>query len=690
MRVLLVFILAIAVWAQPTPGGAQPSPIGAQPSFTGTPPALGGARRHTAAERYELFRRNLVLRGNAISRHAFNGIANLEDWKRRRPEVRRRLLDMLGLDPMPARTPLNARITGEFQRDGYRVQNIVFESRPRLYVTGNLYLPAAGRDSKHPAVVYVSGHAPGPAGAKAQYQHHGVWFAKNGFVALLLDTIEFGEIPGIHHGVHDLGMWHWLSLGYTPGSVEVWNAIRALDYLETRPEVDATRAGVTGRSGGGAISWFTAAVDERFKAAAPVHGTWSAGPHVAGDVVRENCDCIYYWNTYQMDLPLAAALIAPRPLMIVNARKDESFPPAGYEPVHECLRPVYGWYGAPEKLAAFEQDTGHADLPPYRKAANEWLNRWLRNDRTPYDESKIEREADARLTVLGAYPRDAINEGIHRSFIAAHEPRRWKSLSAWKQRREQLAATLRDKVFRAFPSTRVAFAAWKAPHKMWTAKYADSFNVEFTTEESVRVHGQLFVPRNGKTSHPALIYVKDRDDIVFSVDYDHLLSAFPNHVVLVLNPRAVDYPMDVNRTAITKMTVALLGGTLESLQLWDILRSVDYLTEEEKLNLGSISLYARKHMGGLALHAAAFDTRIGRVILDGAPASHWQGPALLNVLRYTDLPEVAGMVAPREIVSLTPLPGEYRYTRSIYSLQGASGSIRQAASLGEALKVWEH
>jgi hypothetical protein len=125
------------------------------------------------------------------------------------------------------------------------------------------------------------------------------------------------------------------------------------------------------------------------------------------------------------------------------------------------------------------------------------------------------------------------------------------------------------------------------------------------------------------------------------------------------------------------------------MQLWDILRSVDYLVNEEKLNLGSISVYGRKQMGGLALHAAALDTRISRVILDDPPASHWQAPTLLNVLRITDLAEVAGLMAPREIVSLTPLPQAYQYTRSIYSLHGKSDSIRQAASLGEALKVWE-
>jgi cephalosporin-C deacetylase-like acetyl esterase len=659
-------------------------------SIPGQSPAPA-SRRHNSAERYELFKKNLVLRGEAITRDQFQGINNLDDWKRRRPVIHRQFMDMLGLEPLPARTPLNARITGEFQREGYRVQNIVFESRPGLYVTGNLYLPlSAAATGKVPAIVYVSGHSPGPAGAKFDYQHHGIWLARHGYAAFLLDTIEFGEIPGIHHGIHNLAMWHWLSLGYTPAGVEVWNAMRALDYLETRSEVDTRKAAITGISGGGAVTWFTAAADDRFQVAAPVLATWAVGPHVAGDTVKENCDCIYFWNSYQLDLPVVGALIAPRPLKIINASKDGAFPPSGYELVHQQLRRVYGWYGVPDKLDEFHAPTGHADLPPFRKAADEWLNRWLRGDMTPFDEGDIKKEEAARLTVLNRYPAHATNEGIHRTFIAAHKLQDFKSLPAWNKRRQQLAAALRDKVFRAFPKNQVPFDAWKAKYSMWTEKYADSFNVEFTTEESIRVHGQLFIPRNGKTRHPALIYVKGQDDIIFSVDYDLLLSAFADHVVLVLNPRAVDYPMNVNRTSVTKMTAALLGGTLESMQLWDILRSVDYLVDEEKLDLSSISVYGRKDMGGLALHAAAIDNRISRVILNDPPASHWQGPALLNVLRITDLPEVAGLIAPREIVSLTPLPDAYSYTRSIFRLHGKSDSIRQAASLGEALRVWEH
>lgn len=667
---LLVLVFFPALWAQPTPTAA---------------------RRHSAAERYDLFKQNLALRAATITRDQFAGINNLDDWNRRRPEIQRQIRDMLGLDPLPARTPLNARVTGEFQRPDCRIQNIVFESSPGLYVTGNLYFPLASHGpGPFPTVVYVTGHSPNPLGAKVQYQHHGIWFARNGFAAFVLDTIEFGEIPGIHHGIHNLAMWHWLSLGYHPSGVEVWNAMRALDYLDARPDVDATRAAITGRSGGGAVSWYTAAIDERFKVAAPVHGTWTAGPHVAGDTVHENCDCIYFWNTYQLDLPVVGALIAPRPLMIINASKDPMFPPAGYEPVTERLRPVYQWFGAPEKLADFAQATGHVDTPPYREAANQWIHRWLRKDTSPYDESGIEEEEFAKLAVLDRYPANAINEGIHRTFVPAHKLSEWKSLPAWQSRSRELSAALRDKVFRAFPKQNVPFDTWKAPYRMWTERYADSFNVEFTTEQSIRVHGQLFIPRDKKQSRPALIYVKSKEDNIFSVDFDHLLSAFSSHVVLVLNPRAVDAPMDVTRTSITKMTAALLGGTLESMQLWDILRSVDYLTEAEGLKLSSLSVYGRGPTGALALHAAALDPRITRVILDNPPASHWQGPALLNILRLTDLPEVAGMIAPREIVSLGALPASFNYTRSIYRLHRKPEALRQADSLAQALRVWEH
>ena len=206
-----------------------------------------------ARARQEMVCDYLKKTATGISSQCLSDVRDMADWKAKRALLQQHLLYMLGLDPLPKRSPLHVRITGTLERPNYRIEKVVFESMPGLYVTGNFYLPR-GAVGPHPTILYLCGHAPGPAGAKANYQDRAAWFASNGYCCLILDTLEFGEVPGIHHGIHDLNRWHWLSLGYTPAGTEVWNAIRALDYLDTRPEADKSRIGVTGISGGGAIT----------------------------------------------------------------------------------------------------------------------------------------------------------------------------------------------------------------------------------------------------------------------------------------------------------------------------------------------------------------------------------------------------------------------------------------------------
>ena len=636
-----------------------------------------------------MFREYLKSRGREVTRDNLAGIRDLKEWEKRRPEVRRRFLSVMGLDPMPRKTPLEARVTGAFEREADFVEKVVFQSMPGLYVTGNLYVPKT-RGGPMPAVLYVCGHSPGPCGAKVQYQHHGIWLARHGYVAFLIDPLEFGEVPGIHHGTHDLGMWYWHSLGYTPAGPEVWNAMRAVDYLETRPEVDGTRIGITGISGGGAVTWYAAAADERFKAAAAVCGTWTVGRHATLECVDQNCDCIYFPNPFQMDLPSVGALIAPRPLKILSARRDVSFPAPGYHEAYRKTLPIYELYDAADRLVEFDYDCPHQDVIAFRKEADEWLNHWLKGDSTPFDEGEIAREAEDILKVLDRPPVNPLNGRVHKTFIAAYRLRPWKTAAAWEARRTALLREINDRVLRAFPSRKVPLDIAKTGEKGWTSRYADSFHVEFTSEAGVRVNGQLYLPRNGKASHPALIYAKGAQDVIYPVDHDPLLPAFGSHAILVLHPRAVDYPGVTNyKMSAIRMTAALIGTTVESMQLWDILRAVDYLAEGEGLKLDGVSIYGRAQMGALALYAAALDPRVTRVILDNPPASHWEAAPLLDILRITDLPEAAALMAPREIVSLSRLPAEYAYTASVYALYGKKNPFREAGDLGEALEVWK-
>jgi dipeptidyl aminopeptidase/acylaminoacyl peptidase len=194
----------------------------------------------------------LAAQAAKLSQRFLDGATTMEEWKTRRPRLKQEYFDMLGLWPLPERTPLHATVTGTLDRDPVTIEKLHFQSRPGLYVTGNLYRPQKV-EGKLPAVLYVCGHSGrGRDGNKTAFQDHGMWFANNGYICLIIDTLQLGEIPGVHHGTYSRGRWWWQALGYTPAGVECWNGMRAIDYLVSRPDVDADRIAVTGISGGGA------------------------------------------------------------------------------------------------------------------------------------------------------------------------------------------------------------------------------------------------------------------------------------------------------------------------------------------------------------------------------------------------------------------------------------------------------
>jgi cephalosporin-C deacetylase-like acetyl esterase len=641
-------------------------------------------RPRSSQELREMFEQYLKQKAAEITGNSLHDVSGLPSWERVQPLLRRQVLSMLGLDPLPARTPLHARVTGVLERESYRVEKVVFESMPHLYVTANLYLPTTPEPA--PAVLYLCGHNPSPAGAKYGYQHHGIWLAKHGFAALLVDTIEFAEIPGIHHGLYNLEMWHWLSLGYTPAGVEVWNGIRAIDFLATRPEVDIHRLGVTGISGGGIVSWYLPAVDDRVKVVASVCGSWTAKTQLALNAVQENCDCVYLPNRFQLDLPAIGALIAPRPFKILGAMRDEMFPSAGYRDAHRRVASIYTLYGADDRIGLYEHDAPHQDIPAFRKEADEWLNLWLRKDRTPFDEGTIQREPPEALSVLENYPKDAVNDHIDRIFLPVPARTPHQSLASWERRKSHLSAMLRDETFAAFPQSVPPAEAVKSPVQEWTARYAGAFRIEFTTEPGLRLAAHLYVPRR-QTVADALIWLEGDEDLIDPVNHDRILPALGRQVTFVLQPRGVGYGIDRRRLTTIKRSAAILGATLESMQVWDVLRAVDYLIATQPLALQSVTLFARQNMAVTAIYAAAFDSRVKRVVLEDPPSTHWHGPAMMNVLRTTDLAEIAAIVAPRQLVFLTPPASEFDQTRAIYKLYGREGAFRQAAGLSAALEL---
>ncbi len=648
--------------------------------------------QETAAQRHEMATNQLKGIAADISSQCLSDIRTPEDWKKQRPELRRQLREMLGLDPLPARTPLKAQITGRLERNDYRIEKIVFQSRPGLYVTGNFYVPNRSAGPL-PTILYLCGHSPHPLGAKVEYQDRAIWFAAHGYPCLVLDTLEFGEVAGIHHGTHNLNMWNWLSLGYTPAGVEVWNAMRALDYLETRPEVDKTRIGLTGISGGGAMTWYTAALDERIAAAAPVCSTYTFGSQAAHWIASGQCDCIYYHNTYLWDFPIVGALIAPRPLLIISGQKDTIFPPDGYHEVFQRTKRIYNFYAGADsgRIREVDDNVGHSDPPLFLREARQWMQRWLKGDPKPLplETNAPPNETAGDLACLATLPAEAINYKIHNQFTVSVTLAKMPSKTAWERRRAEVLARLKEKVFRWFPTPKIPFDT-KVSNRGggYMPKYAEYKEVSFQSEDGLRIRAQLLVPKNRTRDTPWLIYVKRPGDSIYFMDMDELLPLLGRCAVLILNPRFTEQSMSAAEYADVERTAAWVGRTMAAMQVWDTLRAIQWIADEEKLSASSFSLYGKGEMGIVALYAALFDERVNQVILNDAPSSHWQGPALLNVLRVTDIPEVAGALAPRRLVSLTKLPDTFGYARRSYELERASKEFVQLDSLPEALEIW--
>src|SRR5262249_25239735 len=446
------------------------------------------------------------------------------------------------------------------------------------------------------------------------------------------------------------------SLGYTPVGTEVWNAIRAVDYLETRPEVDKHRIGINGISGGGSVSWFTAAVDDRIAVAAPVCSTYTFGSQAAHWVAAGQCDCIYFHNTYLQDFPLLGALIAPRPLSIFSGQKDGDFPPDGYHEVFRRVKKIYDLYGkdGANRIQEVDADVGHTDAPLFLKGARQWMNKWLDHDTGPYQEEQFEKEKSETLACLSKLPSDAINYDIHNRLIPTASLQSWTSASSWKRRRQKLLDHLKDTVFRWFPEEKIDFQTQVARNDGgWAARYADYKDVEFSSEPGIRLRAQLLTPKDRSKPAPVLIYAKRPGDSIYFLDLDELLPVLGRYTVLILNRRLTEFPVTPAGYAEIERTASWIGRTVASMQVWDILRSIEWLASEEKISASSVSIYGKGDMGILAIYAGLFDERVQRVILNDPPASHWQRPALLNVLRVTDIPEVAAAFAPRQIVSLT-------------------------------------
>lgn len=588
---------------------------------------------------------------------------------------------------MPERTPLNARVTGSFERSGYRVENVVYESQPNFLVSGNLYIPSRG-NGPFPGVLFQMGHTSnGKAGDLYQKCCQGL--AQLGFLVLGFDPMGQGErtyypgpvpsrtrLPGGADDEHTVPGKQMLLIGDSSARLQLWDTVRSLDYLASHPLVDATRLGVTGQSGGGTNTMMLAAVDSRLAAAAVACGN------------TENVACTNFnppgaTDDAEQDFPGSGPLgfdrwdllypMAPKPLLIMPSARDffgtysPNYISSGWEEFGK-LKAVYEMMGHPDRLAWNDTPLPHGLAYEFRMAIYNWFQRWLQQAAPITEEPPLQPEAEKTLFVSpgGSLVRDFHSETpltLMRRRVIVKKPRPLVDLLSLDLPQDPRATTLGQTSFR-----RVRIEAIEVPSApgVWTAAW-------------------LYLPEQVDSTKSVLVLLDPagRGNWQEGGIYDTLASQ--GHPVCAVDVRGIGDLTPAygrgsaryNATHRSEQHYAwgsmILGKTLASQRTTDILATVAALRARPELANRTIAVAARGILTIPAQFAAAIDKKIDQLYLAGGLVSFQNvlemeeflganyhnsdasgrqdlfGGFVPGILEHTDLPEVIASIAPRQV-----------------------------------------
>lgn len=603
----------------------------------------------------------------------------LSEWQNQRPRRYNEFIEMMGLQDMPLegeRTDLNIKITGTIQKEGYRIETIWYESLPGLYVPANLYIPDELKEPG-PAILYVCGHS---LTQKVRYQPYPKKFAELGFVCLIIETIQRGEVHGYHHGCYAKGWFHWYSRGYNPAGVELWNAIRGLDLLSERPEVDPERMGVTGISGGGSQSWYIAAADTRIKAVAPVCGASTLEAQITTRTIDGHCDCMMPINTYRGDFQDIGALIAPRPLMIAQADRDGLNTIESAQRLHHDIKKVYDLYGEPDHISLVESPGGHSYHKTSRQEIHSFFIKHLMGKEvSPEETGDIDETGayDLSANELRVYtdgvPTDDRTTSIQESFVSLHGDPEISNHGELKAFRDSVKRFLNTRTFGAFPEVAVPFEPLLEFRSLDGARYGWDIH-SFVSEKGWRLKVDLRWRNDPEINKPLMIVLRNYDEDRW--DSESFASDIEDEWnIAYLEVRGVgENGWDPALQWHVRRASAWTGRTIASMQVYDLLRAMEFCQTLDGVDPGKIGIAAREEMCVVAMYAALMDGDCHTLILKDPPASQdlpsqpdGKGAAIemLNCLRITDLYQIPALLHPTHIQYEGEIPDSWQWSDDI-------------------------
>jgi cephalosporin-C deacetylase-like acetyl esterase len=595
-----------------------------------------------------------------------SGMATLDAVAARRKLVRATMIESVG--GFPERTPLNPRITSTIDRGDYRIEKIVFESQPRFFVTANLYLPKTGLPP-YPAILYPLGHELGGKSYATWQQMLGS-LARRGYVALAWDPLgqeerkqffdpDWNDSKFFSSTVEhtELGAQCML-VGDAIARYTIWDGIRALDYLVSRPEVDASRIGAAGNSGGGTHTSYLSALDDRIKVAAPscYITSWRALLDALGP--QDGEQVFPGWLKNGMDFPDFIYSFAPKPFLVLSAIRD-FFPIGGVRESFAEAHRVYESLGSGDKLQKVEADDGHGYSKPRRQAAYRWFARWLKSQE---DDGAEQDVPIARSEELWATPTGQVATSFQGEDVFSLNLKRYE---AAKVHRPALSL---DKVREL-----AAFDPGKGDLNIKTYGTAprNGFRIEKLTYESepgIMIAALVYVPETRAGKYPAVLYADGEGKKASAEDAERLVHK--GFLVMSVDLRgmgetrpALDSHDDFTRyfgDHNSAETAFLLGKTLVGMRAGDISRGMDLLAARPDVDASNLAGFGKGAAAVAMMHAAALDPRFRKLALEDmlmsydAIVTHRIHRSMFeqivpSALKYYDLPDLARSLAPRTV-----------------------------------------
>jgi dienelactone hydrolase len=330
--------------------------------------------------------------------------SSVAEWEAHKARLKRQILVAAGLEPLPEKTALHARVSDRIEHEGYTIEKVVLETMPGFYLGGNLYRPAHP-SGKHPAVLTPHGHwtygrlenSEGFSGPGL-----GISLARQGYVAFAYDMVGYNDTLQTEHRFEKPEYQLW---SFGPLALQLWDSIRAVDFVSSLPDVDPERIGVTGASGGGTQTFLLAAVDDRIRFAAPVN--------MVSFIMQGGCNCEnapgLRIDTSNVEI---AAMIAPRPMLLVSATGDwtKNLPREEYP----AVRSIYELYGKPENLGVVQFEAEHNYNRKSREAVYTFFGKHVLGDGDATHFAEKPFEVEPLLSMLAfeghALPENALTQ----------------------------------------------------------------------------------------------------------------------------------------------------------------------------------------------------------------------------------------------------------------------------------------